>query len=115
MVTSSVNDLGPHNKQAGAAGVFQALQVEETLWVLFQGNPYDQYLLISKILMLPWKGNLSGEKHTWLISVWVGTRAEVKASLNGWKAFGDQTNQTLTPLKRNKSQKSREYAHPCLS
>lgn len=95
METGSVNDLDPHNERAGTAGVFQALQDEEILWVVLQGNPYGQYLLISNILMLPWKGKLSGEKHTQLISVWVGTRAEVKASLNGWKAVGAQTNQAL--------------------
>lgn len=68
-----MNDLDSQIERAGAAGVFQALQVEETLWVVPQGNPYGQYLLISNIL------KLSGEKHTQLISVWVGTRAEVKA------------------------------------
>lgn len=87
METGSVSDLDPHNVRAGAAGVFQALQVEETLWVDYQGNPYGQYLLLSNILMLPWKRKLSGEKHTQRISVWVGTRAEVKASLNGWEGF----------------------------
>lgn len=76
MESGSANDLDPHNERAGAAGVFQALQVEETLWVVLQGNPYGQYLLISNILMLQWKGKLSREKHTQLISVWVTTRAE---------------------------------------
>lgn len=65
------------------------------LRVVLQGNTYGQYLLISNILMLLWKKKLSGEKHTQLISVWVGTRAEVKASLKGWKAFGAQTNRAL--------------------
>lgn len=53
-----------------------SLQVEETLWLVLQGNPYGQYLAISNILMLPSKGKLSGEKHTQLISLRVATRAE---------------------------------------
>lgn len=99
METGSVTDLDPHNERDGAAGVFQALQVEETLWVVLRGNP--QYLLISNVLMLPWKGKLWKKAHT--ADFCLGRdQGRGESFLVQWL----EGCWSSTPIKRSKSQKS---------